>query len=156
MAKIYHVDLTVDERSILEDIIKRRLSTSEAVKRSLVLLASDRLGDKKWNDSKIATEYKVAIRTVERLRERFVNDGLEICLKGKPRLNTDKIKFDGTVESHLIALRCSEPPDGRSSWSLQLLADKMVALKYVDSISHESVRQIQKKIVLNLGELPNG
>ena len=156
MAKIYHVDLTLDERTLLEDIIKRRLSTSEAVKRSLVLLASDRLGDKKWNDSKIASEYKVAIRTVERLRERFINDGLTVCLKGKPRLNTDKIKFDGTVEAHLIALRCSEPPNGRSSWSLQLLADRMVELQYVESISYESVRQLQKKIALNLGELPNG
>jgi hypothetical protein len=156
MAKIYHIDLTLEERNLLEDIVKRRLSTSEAVKRSFILLASDRLGDKKWHDSKIASEYKVAIRTVERLRERFVNDGLAICLKGKPRLNTDKIKFDGTVEAHLIALRCSDPPDGRSRWSLHLLADKMVELRYVDSISYESVRQIQKKIALNLGELQNG
>jgi hypothetical protein len=156
MAKLYHVDLTLDERTRLEDIVKRRLSTSEAVKRSFILLAADRSGEKKWSDSTIASEYKVVVRTVERLRERFVNDGLDICLKGKPRLNTDKIKFDGTVEANLIALRCSDPPNGRSSWSLRLLADKMVELSYVDSISCESVRQIQKKIALNLGELPNG
>jgi hypothetical protein len=125
MAKIYHVDLTTDERLELEDIIKRRLSTSESVKRSHILLAADRLGDKKWNDSKIASEYKVNVRTVERLRERFVTDGLKVCIKGKPRPNTDKIKFDGTVEAQLIALRYSEPPAGRSNWSLHLLADKM-------------------------------
>jgi hypothetical protein len=145
MAKIYHIDLTTDERFQLADIIKRRLSTSQSVKRSLILLSADRLGDKKWNDSTIASEYKLNVRTVERLRQRFVDDGLEVCLKGKPRPNTDKIKFDGTVEAHLIALRCSEPPEGRSSWSLHLLADKMVELRYVESISHESVRQIQKK-----------
>jgi transposase len=114
-------------------------------------LAADRLGDKKWSDAKISQEYKVAIGTIERLRKRFVNDGLDVCLKGKPRLNTDKIKFDATVEAHLIALRCSEPPDGRSGWTLHLLGEQMVALNYVDSISHESIRQILKKTKLNHG-----
>jgi transposase len=156
MAKIYHVDLTEEERSYLTSIVNKRLSTSEAVKRSSILLAADRLGEKVWKDEQIATTYLVSIRTVERLRERFVNEGLNIALLGKPRLNLDKIVFDGEVESKLVALRCSEPVIGQDNWSLRILADKMVELSYVESISHESVRQILKKTKLNLGGLQNG
>jgi hypothetical protein len=151
MSKIYHVDLTQEEREKLSDIVKRRLSTSEAVKRSLILLAADRLGDKSWTDEQISIEYRVNVRTVERLRERLVNDGLDVALAGKPRLNLDKIVFDGEVEAKLVALRCSEPGDGRSGWTLRLLSDKMVELFYVETISHESVRQILKKTKLSLG-----
>jgi hypothetical protein len=156
MAKLYHVDLTEEERNYLFSIINKRLSTSEAVKRSLILLAADRLGEKVWKDEQISSTYLVSIRTVERLRERFVNDGLSIALSGKPRLNLDKIVFDGAVESKLVALRCSEPGVGQDNWSLRILADKMVALSYVESISHESVRQILKKTKLSLGRSKNG
>ena len=93
----------------------------------------------------IANQYEVSKRTIERLRKRYVEEGLDVALKGKPRLNLHKKLFDGEVEAKLIALRCSEPEVGRSSWTLQLLADKMIALNYVESISHESVRQILKK-----------
>jgi hypothetical protein len=147
----YHIDLTAGERSELQNIVKKRLSTSEAVKRSQILLAADRLGDKKWLDSKISEEYKVSTRTVERLRERFVTHGLSVALKGLPRLNLDKKKFDGVVESHLIAARCSTPPAGRSSWTLNLLGDHLVTLQCVESISHESVRQMLKKTKLSHG-----
>ncbi len=156
MKKIYHIDLTVEEQTELQAIVKKRLSTSEAVKRSQILLAADRNGDKKWSDTKISSEYKVSRRTVERLRERCVTDGLSVALSGKPRLNLDKIKFGAEVESHLIALRCSDPPAGRSSWTLQLLGDSLVALECVESICVESVRQILKKTKLSLGESPNG
>jgi transposase len=156
MKKTYHIDLTLEEQSDLQAIVKKRLSTSEAVKRSQILLAADRNGDKKWSDGAIAEEYKVSRRTVERLRERYVTEGLSVALSGKPRLNLDKIKFDGAVESHLIALRCSDPPEGRSSWTLQLLGDKLVRLECVESICVESVRQILKKTKLSLGASPNG
>lgn len=156
MAKIYHVDLEDCERSRLEDIVKRRVSRSEAVKRSNILLAADRQGDKNWTDAKISETYQVSTRTIERLRARYVTEGLEVSLKGKPRLNLDKKKFDGEVEAQLISLRCSKPESGRDNWTLELLADKMVALSYVESISIESVRQILKKTKLNLGELRNG
>ena len=152
MSKKYHVDLVTTEREQLEDIVKRRSSTSEHVKRSQILLSADRQGAKHWNDEQISKEYKVSIRTVERLRERFVMDGLSVALKGKPRLNRDKIKFDGKVEAQLIALRCSNPPLGNSSWTLRLLAEQLVVLECVPSISLESVRQIQKKTKLNHGE----
>jgi hypothetical protein len=151
MKKIYHIDLTLEEQIELQTIVKKRLSTSEAVKRSQALLAADRNGDKKWSDIRISEEYKMSSRTVERLRERCVTEGLSIALSGKPRLNLDKIKFDGEVESRLIALRCSSPPEGRSSWTLQLLGDKLVSLECVDSICVESVRQILKKTKLSLG-----
>lgn len=151
-AKIYHVDLSEIELIKLEDIVNKRKSTSEIVKRSKILLAADRQGSKNWNDSKIAEQYEVSTRTIERLRQRYVFEGLEIALKGKPRLNLDKKKFDGEVESKLVALRCSDTEAGRSNWTLRLLADKMVALDYVESISHESVRQILKKTKLSLGE----
>jgi hypothetical protein len=156
MAKIYHVDLSSEDRAHLTAIVKKRLSTSEAVKRSQILLSADRLGDKKWSDVRISAEYKVSLRTVERLRERFVNDGLALVLSGKPRLNLDKIKFDGVVEAHLIAARCSEPPLGSSGWTLNLLGNHLVALECVESISDESVRQLLKKTKLSLGGLQNG
>jgi transposase len=150
-SKIYHVDLTDLEREELALIIKKRKSTSEIVKRSKILLAADREGSKNWKDSQIAAHYEVSTRTIERLRKRLVEDGLSIALKGKPRENLHKKKFDGQVESNLVALRCSDPPLGYSGWTLQLLADKMVALDHVESISHESVRQILKKTKLSLG-----
>lgn len=144
-AKKYHVDLTEIEQSKLESIVAKRKSTSELVKRSKILLAADRNGSQQWGDEQISKQYEVSTRTIERIRKRYVEDGLEFTLKGKPRLNLDKIKFDGEIEAHLIALRCSEPEEGNSKWTLQLLAEKMVALNYVESISHESVRQILKK-----------
>jgi hypothetical protein len=150
--KIYHVDLRADEREQLTTITTKRLSTSEAVKRSNILLASDRLGDKCWTDTQISDKYSVSTRSIERLRERFVMDGLSVALSGKPRLNLDKIKFDGRVEAQLVALRCSQLEAGESGWALRLLADKMVELCYVESISHESVRTILKKTKLSHGK----
>ena len=154
--KKYHVDLTEQERERLEEIVKRRKSTSEATKRSLILLAADRGGDKVLKDKEISNMYQVTPRTVERLRERYVIEGLDLALSGLPRLNLDKIKFDGVVESQLVSLRCSNPPEGRSSWTLELLGDKLVQLKVVESISHESVNRLLKKTKLNLGALKNG
>ena len=150
--KIYHVDLRDDERERLMTITTKRLSTSEAVKRSNILLAADRLGDKCWTDVQISAKYLVSTRSIERLRERFVMDGLDVTLAGKPRLNLDKIKFDGRIEAQLVALRCSQLEAGESGWALRLLADKMVELCYVESISHESVRKILKKTKLSPGK----
>jgi transposase len=150
--KKYHVDLTEIETSKLESIVSKRKSTSEIVKRSNTLLAADRNGSRKCGDGEICRQYEVSIRTIERLRKRYVEEGLEVSLKGKPRLNLDKKIFDGKVEANLVALRCSEPELGRSSWTLRLLADKMIVLNYVESISHESMRQILKKTKLTLGE----
>ena len=100
----------------------------------------------------ISAKYLVSTRSIERLRERFVMDGLDVTLAGKPRLNLDKIKFDGRIEAQLVALRCSQLEAGESGWALRLLADKMVELCYVESISHESVRKILKKTKLSPGK----
>jgi DNA-binding transcriptional LysR family regulator len=151
MKKTYHVDLTPEERDRLLDIVKRRKSSSEAVKRSQILLAADRQGDKSWKDSLIATEHRVNVRTVERLRERFVMHGLDLALSGMPRPNLDKVRFEGKVEANLVAVRCSDPPEGRNSWTLELLADKLVSLQVVESISRQSVSTILKKMNLSLG-----
>lgn len=154
--KVYHVDLTVEESLYLEDIGKRRKVDSEIHKRSKMLLCANRQGEKQWTDAEIALEYKVNVRTVERLRERFVLHGMAIALTGLPRLNTDKIKFDGVVESHLVSLRCSIAPFPYSSWTLSLLADKLVKLEVVESISQESVNRLLKKTKLSLGRSKNG
>ncbi|MDZ7935025.1 MAG: helix-turn-helix domain-containing protein [Emticicia sp.] len=143
--KIYHIDLTKEEQDSLNDIVKKRKSESESVKRSQILLACDRNGDKQWSDKVISETYSVNVRTVERLREKFVLHGLKIALKGLPRLNEDKIKFDARVESRLVSLRCSDPPTGHSSWTLTLLSDELIRLEVVESISCESVRTILKK-----------
>ena len=154
--KIYHVDLTEEERTRLEEIVKRRKSESEATKRSLILLSCDRGGSKVWTDIEISREYKVNVRTVERLRERYVMHGMDIALSGLPRLNEDKIKFDGAVEAQLVSLRCSDPPEGYSSWTLSLLSDRLVRLEVVESISQESISRLLKKTKLNLGRSRNG
>ena len=150
-AKIYHVDLTEEEQERLNSIISRRKSNSQIARRCKILLSADRNGERHWNDAQISRQYEVSTRTVERLRERFVEQGLSVALNGKPRLNLDKKKFDGEVEARLVALRCSEPPLGSSRWTLELLAGQMVALDYVESISNESVRQLLKKTGSSLG-----
>ena len=154
--KKYNVDLSESEITRLEAIIHRRKSENEVTKRSLILLAANRGGSKCWTDREICAEYKVNIRKVERLREHFVLHGLDIALSGLPRLNTDKIKFDGFVEAQLVSLRCSNPPEGYSSWTLSLLSDKLVSLKAVESISLESVSRLLKKTKLSLGVSKNG
>jgi len=121
--KIYHLDLQAEDRVFLENIAKRRKSESEMNKRSLMLLAADRQGEKKWTASEISEHYKVNGRTVERLRERFVLHGIDIALSGLPQPSEDKIKFDRVVESHLVGLRCRHPPTPYSSWTLSLLAE---------------------------------
>ena len=93
----------------------------------------------------------MSVRTVERVRKHFVEDGFNTSVYGKKREIFKEKIFDGEVEARLIALRCSEAPSGYENWTLKLLADKMVELEYAESISHESVRQILKKTRLNLG-----
>lgn len=146
MPKLYRVELTSEERSILTDMVNRRSPTALPVRRALMLLKADEAeGKPAWSDAKIAESYEVSIRTVERLRERFVEEGFEEALHGKKREPTKEKIFDGAVEAHLIALRCSEPPAGYVQWSLRLLRDEMIELGYVRTVSHESVRQLLKK-----------
>jgi hypothetical protein len=156
MANKYRVNLTDEERQELELLISSRSAKSIHVKRAYILLAADEAGDKRWQDEEIHKTYNVATRSVERVRQRFVEDSFSIAVYGKTREVFKEKIFDGKVEAHLIALRCSQVPEGYERWTLKLLADKMVELEYVKSISYESVRQILKKTKLNHGIQSHG
>ena len=145
MAKKYIGTLTQPERDELTDIVKKGTNAAK-IRRSHILLGADASAEgKQMTDRAINKAYSVSIRTIERLRERFVQEGFEIALNGKPAGAPKPRKIDGDVEAHLIALTRSKAPDGYKQWTLRLLADKMVELNYIDTISHESVRQVLKK-----------
>ena len=111
------------------------------------MLAADENGEKCWTGEQIGETYHVGLRTVERLRQRLVEEGVEKALEGKKREVFKEPVLDGKVEAHLIALRCSDPPLGSAKWSLRLLSEQMVKLEYAEHISHESVRQLLKKTI---------
>ena len=143
--KKYHVDLTEAEQGRLIEVLKKRSERSEVVKRAYILLAADRQGDKVWKDEQIAQTYGIRVKTVENIRQRFVEEGFERALEGKKReVFKDKV-FTGEVEAHLVALRCSQAPTGYNKWTFNLLAEQMVALGYVEHMSGEGARQLLKK-----------
>ena len=144
MVKKYIVSLTRKEQAELRSVVSRRNEKAQAVKRAYVLLAADENAENLC-DSEIALRYHLTIRTIEGIRKRFVEEGFSQVVYGKKRTVFKEKLFDGRVEAHLIALRCSDPPKGHSAWTLQLLAGQMVRLGYVESISYESVRQLLKK-----------
>jgi len=150
MAK-YIIALSDQERQDLTSNLKTRKSTTTIYRRSQMLLAMDKNGDKAWIDAQIIEAYDVSKRQCIYLRQTLCEQGLERALNGKKYKRTAPSKFDGTVEANLIALRCSDPPEGRSSWSLRLLASEMIRLEYVESISHEGVRDLLKKTKSSLG-----
>ena len=156
MRKRYRVNLTDEEREELKRIKDNRNVKSPVVKRAYILLAADEAGEKGWNDHQIHEAYDVSVRRVERLRERLVVEGFEIALNGKKREVFKEKIFTGEVEGKLISLRCSDPPEGYARWTLHLLADKMIELNYVENISHESVRQILKKMKSSPGKSKAG
>jgi transposase len=145
--KKYRVTLTAAERDELERLLARGKADVRKLKHAQVLLKADQAaGGPAWPDEQISAALDVGSATVQRLRRRFVEDGLEAALSpyrvGK-RLYQRKL--DGEQEAKLIALACSTPPDGRGRWTLRLLAGRMVELRHVDSLSHETVRQTLKK-----------
>lgn len=144
--KKYKITLTMEEIKELKALTQKGKQSARAVKNALILLNADesKYGKGK-KDEEIADFLEVTVRTIENVRKRFIEDGFESALYGKPREREYENKVDGDAEAHLIALSCSKPPKGFGHWSLRLLADKMVELRYVDSISHETVRRILKK-----------
>ena len=154
--KKYHVTLTGSERDQMKAIIAKRKADSQAVKRAYVLLAADENQSDWAKDEQIQKTYQVSIRSIERLRERFVEDGLEMALNGKKRKKYKEKTFDGAVEAHVVALRCSQPPAGYARWTVRLLAQQMVELQYVEAIGRETVRKMLKKTRSSLGELRVG
>jgi transposase len=142
MAKKYIVKLTKEERAILKGIISTGKNSVKKILRARALLKAD----ESWTDEKISEALEVSLPTIERMRKHFVEEGLENVLKGRYSNRQYSRKLDGKKEAQLIAMTCSEAPEGHSRWTLHLLADRMVELKYVDSISHETVRQTLKKM----------
>lgn len=143
--KRYIVTLTDSERTYLEAITRKRKADSQLVKRAFALLAADANQPNPATDQHIQQTYHLSLRTIERLRQRAVEDGLEVSLKGKKRTVFKPKTFDGAVEAYLISLRCSQPPAGHARWTIQLLTDQMVELKYVEAIGRETVRTMLKK-----------
>ena len=150
----YIVTLTQEERKKLETIKNRGKHTARKVINALILLKCDKgeFQTKQYSDPEIESMLEVSNPRIWRVKKAFVEDGLEIALNGKKGSRIYKRRLDGDGEAHLIALSCSKPPKGRSQWSVRLLADKMVELKYVDKISPATVCRTLKKMNLNLGK----
>ena len=146
LMKKYKITLTSEEVDILEEITRKGKRGAMVLRNAYILLNSNQSqGGKKQKDKNIAEFLNITVRTVEKIREKFVLEGFETALYGKKSSREYKVKVDGDVEAHLIALSCSEPPKGYARWSLRLLSNKMVELKYVENISHETVRTVLKK-----------
>ncbi len=151
--KKFKVTLTHEERQELTSIIQKGKHRSQKVLNALILLNCDEgtYQDKQSKNKDIASILKISMRKIDRVKKCFVEQGLEIALNGTKGQRVYEKKADGDFEAHLIALSCSEPPVGFARWSLRLLADKIVELNYVDSISYETVRRVLKKTKRNLG-----
>jgi hypothetical protein len=145
MLKKYIVRLTDGERESLQRVVAKLKGTSQKVRRAQVLLKADADGPG-WTDARIADAFGCRTKTVENIRERFVTKGFEVTLDGEARLKPPRPKLlDGEQEAKVIAMRLGSPPPGFGNWTLRLLAERVVALEIVESISHETVRRTLKK-----------
>lgn len=150
MKKKYVVELSEAEREALEQLSRK--GTGRKVLYAFILLKAG----EGWTDEQIGEAYSVGHATIERLRQRFVEEGMEMALNRRPSGRVYRKRIEGEEEAHLIALACSPPPEGRSCWTMQLLADKMVELKYVESVSDETVRRTLKKMNSSPGKNRSG
>jgi len=151
--KKYIVTLTGGERTALSKLSSKGKHRSQKILNALLLLACDEgeFQKKRSTNKEIAKVLNISMKKIDRVKKRFVEDGLDITLNGRKGSRIYKKKADGDFEAHLIALSCSDPPEGFSRWSLRLLADKVVELDYIDNISHETIRRVLKKTKSNLG-----
>ena len=150
--KKYRVNLTDEERDYLEGLISRGTLAARKANHARILLHADEGNDEGYfKDQDIAEIVHFGRVTVERVRKRFVEEGLESALNPKPRTRHRTKKLDGEAEAFLVATACSMPPEGRKDWTLQLLADQLVECQIVESISAEAVRQTLKKTRSNPG-----
>jgi len=159
MPKIkYRLSLTRDEREELEAVVARGKHNSQHVVNALILLNCDENAPKArpMREQDIADVLHVSAMKIYRVKQRFVDEGLEVALNGHKGQRVYERKADGDFEAHLVALSCSDPPPGHVRWSLRLLADKLVELQCVDSISYETVRRVLKKTNSNLGKRMDG
>jgi transposase len=149
----YTVKLNKGEVEELMSIITKGSHTSQTFRTAYILLNCDegRYSEKVTNEQ-ISKVLKVGMRTVDRVKKKFIEEGLEASLERRPTSRIYETKTDGDAEAKLVKLCCSEPPKGFAKWSLRLLADKMVELHYVESISYVTVRSMLKKTNLSLGK----
>ena len=146
MAKRYRVTLTAAERDELDRMLSRGRAAARKLAHARVLLLADASeAGPGWTDAAIAEAVRVSVRTIERVRQRFVEEGLEAALRPKPSRRAYRGKLDGEQEAKLIALACSPPPDERARWTLRMLADKLVELEVVPAVCTETVRRVMKK-----------
>lgn len=142
----YVVRLTEEERGGLEDLTRRGRVAAATVKHAWILLKADEgPGGPGWPDKRIREAYGVSWSTIARVRQTLVEQGLKAALSRKKAERPSTVKVDGEMEARLIALTCSEPPEGQVRWTLRLLAGRMVELEYVDELSYETVRRVLKK-----------
>jgi hypothetical protein len=148
----YTIKLTKSEVEQLHAIINKGSHTSQTFRAAYILLNCDKgeYSDKVTNEQ-ISKVLKVGMRTIDRTKKQFIEEGMEAVLERRATTRIYELKADGDMEAKLVTLCCSEPPKGFSKWSLRLLADKMVELNYVESISHVTVRSVLKKTNLSLG-----
>ena len=156
--KKFIVTLTEEEREHLAGITSKGKHRSQKLLNALTLLACDE-GEhqkKRSKNEEIARVLNTSMRKIDRVKKRFVIDGLDVALHGRKGSRVYDKKADGDFEAHLVALSCSSPPEGFSRWTLRLLAEKVVELDYIDNISHETVRRVLKKTNLSLGSEKGG
>ena len=146
MKKQYMVSLTQEQHQQLKDLIAAGTAPARTLAHARVLLKADQSPQGPgWSDDSIATAVEVSRPTVQRVRQRFAREGLEAALHRQPPNRQYPRKLDGRQEAHLIAVACSTPPAGQGRWTLRLLANRMVELEHVDSLSYETVRRVLKK-----------
>jgi transposase len=151
---MYKVTLTKEERVQLIEITRTGTHTAKKIIHALILLNVDRgaYADKSQINEDICKILKIGMRTIDRVKKRYVEEGLDSALKMAPTSRVYERLVDGDMEAHLVALACGEPPQGFARWSLRLLADKLVELHITEGISHETVRRTLKKTNLSLGK----
>lgn len=155
--KKYIVSLTVSERKFLEQLTKKGKIAAYKMNHARILLKAD-INQKEggWTDRHIGESLDIGHATIERVRQRFVEEGIESALSRREQKKRRSKIIDGEKEAYLIAIACSQTPCGKSNWTLQMLADKMVELNYVEQVSTETIRQTLKKTNLNLGSMNLG
>ena len=153
----YLVTLTGEERSYLQKLIQKGKTAGYRIRHAQILLALDEIpANAHWSDGRIGEAYGVRQQAVGKLRKRFVEEGFEAALERKKRETPAKIKIDGEAEAKIIALTCSEPPEGRCRWTLQLLAVKVVELGILESVSDHGIGDLLKKTALSHGYKKSG
>lgn len=144
--KKYRVTLAEEERSHLEGLVRKGSAAARSMNRARILLKADSSpGGPAWTDEQIRDAFEVGLATIYRVRQAFVEEGLEPALRPRKSSREYRRKLDGDQEAHLVALACGQPPPGRCRWTLRLLAERFVDLGHVGAVSPETIRQTLKK-----------